>query len=244
MSIFKKNFMNKKLLLIIALMLMLTGCATDTATETETRTDEQLIEEGWVKNPEEEGWVLESDGEEDGSATVDGELPAARLNEDDEAPYAATNSSITVDNLDEYLNRSDVVYIDIRDYNDYSKKHFKNFEVLPYFGYVFNEEANTNPEMIQLYGGTPEEPVEVYEQSDALLNAMIPQDETVFLMCEKGGRVTQMMQVLDARGYDMSKIYNVGGVGQYTDGKYKEFLTDTYEFDLDATYNIEGLTRN
>lgn len=241
---FRKKFIGKQLIIAIALMLMLTGCATDTATETETRTDEQLVEEGWVKNPEAEGWVLESDGEEDGSATEAGELPAPLVNEDDEAPYAATNSSITVDNLDEYLNREDVVYIDIRDYNDYSKKHFKNFEVIPYFGYIFNEEANTNPEMIQLYGGSPEEPVEVYEQSDALLNAMFPKDENLFIMCEKGGRVTQLMQVLDARGYDMSKIYNVGGVGQYTDAKYDDLLTDTYEFDLDATYSIEGLTRN
>ncbi len=251
MSNFKKKFMGKQLIILFALMLMLTGCATDTATE--TKTDEQLIEEGWVKNPEEQGWVLESDEEqaadEDDDAdatetTQAGDLPAPLVDENDEAPYAATNSSITVDNLDEYLNRDDVVYIDIRDYEDYTKKHFKNFEVIPYFGYIFNEEANTNPEMIQLYGGTPEEPVEVYEQSDSLLNAMFPQDETLFIMCEKGGRVTQLMQILDARGYDMSKIYNVGGVGQYTDAKYDEYLTDTYEFTVEGNYGIEGLTRN
>lgn len=250
MSSFRKKFINKKFLILIALMLMLAGCATDTATEGETRTDEELIEEGWVKNPEEEGWVLEGDVEgavsdEDSTEVADLEdLPSPLIKEDDEAPYAATNSSINVGNLDKYLNRDDVLYIDIRDYDDYSKKHFKNFEVIPYFGYIFNEEADTNPEMIQLYAGTPEEPVEVYEQSDALLNAMFPQDQNLFIMCEKGGRVTQLMKILDSRGYDMSKIYNVGGVGQYTDSKYTEHLTDTYEFNLEAEYMIEGLTSN
>ncbi len=42
----------------------------------------------------------------------------------------------------------------------------------------------------------------------------------------------------------MSKVYNVGGMAQYTDGKYREFITDTPEFIIDVTYKIEGATRN
>lgn len=228
--------LGKQFVALSALMFLLTGCATTPAEE--TRTDEKLIEEGWVKNPQEQGWVLATE-----EVNAVKELPAPLIDKNIDAPYASTNSSINVDNLDEYLNREDVLYIDIRDYKDYAKKHFKNFEILPYFGYIFNAEANTNAEMIQLYGGTPEEPVEVYEQSDVLLNVMFPQDKALFIMCEKGGRVTQLMQILDARGYDMSKVYNVGGVGQYTDSKYANHLTDTYELGLESTYSTEGLTR-
>lgn len=237
MSKFNKS-MAKKFAILLALMLMVTGCAA-------SKTDEDLVSEGWVKNPAENGWVLESEKptEDEVVEPTLGELPASLINENEEKKYAATNSNINVDNLDEYLNREDVIYIDIRDYNAYAQKHFKNFEVVPYFGFLFNNEAHTNPDMIQLYGGTPEEPVDVYEESDSILNAIFPKDKTIFIMCEAGGRVTQMMQILDAKGYDMSKIYNVGGVGQYTDPKYAEYLTDTIEFVLDATYSMEGLTR-
>lgn len=234
----KSTTMLKRITLLLVIMLAVTGCAAG-------KTDEELIAEGWVKNPQEQGWVQESEIEdtEDNVEETAKELPAPLIDANDEQPYAATNSSINVDNLDEYLNRDDVVYIDIRDYNAYAQKHFKNFEVVPYFGFIFNAEAHTDANMVQLYGGSSEEPIDVYEQSDALLNAIFPKDKTLFIMCEAGGRVTQMMQILDAKGYDMTKVYNVGGVGQYTDPKYKEHLTDTLEFIVDANYSMEGMTR-
>lgn len=242
MTNMKNRFKGKQFILLVVLMLALTalvGCGSS------AKTDAELEKEGWVKNPTEQGYVLESEIDNDSEeAPAAAELPAPLIDEGAESIYAADNSSINVDNLDEYMNREDVVYIDIRDYEDYAGKHFKNFEVIPYFGYIFNAEANTNEEMIQLYGGTPAEPVAVYEQSDSLLNAIFPKDQNLFIMCEKGGRVTQLMQILDAKGYDMSKVYNIGGMGQYVDKKYADHITDTYEFQLDATYNFEGLTRN
>ena len=62
-------------------------------------------------------------------------------------------------------------------------------------------------------------------------------------MCQSGGRVAQMMKILEVKGYDMSKIYNVGGVGQYTDSKYAPYLTNTGEFTVEATYIVTELTR-
>ena len=220
MSNLRKSFMGKKIVVLFALTLMLAGCTPATETKTNAGTDTTIATEQQLA-----------------------ELPAPLVDENAEAPYASTNSSITVENLDEYMNRSDVLYIDIRDYSDYSAKHFKNFEVVPYFGYVFNAEAHTDSNMIQLFGGTPEEPVAVYEESESVLSALFPKDKTLFIMCEKGGRVTQLMQILDAHDYDMSKIYNIGGMGQYTDAKYKDMITDSYELTLDATYGFEGLTR-
>lgn len=237
MSKFRNSAMMKRAIILLVLMVTLTGCSAG-------KTDQQLQDEGWVKNPAEHGWVLQSEeGSDSGSSSL-GELPAPLLDENAEKPYAATNSSITVDNLDQYLNREDVVYIDIREYDAYAQKHFKNFEVIPYFGWIFNEDAHNNPDMVQLYGGSPEEPVDVYEQSDALLNAAFPKDKTLFIMCESGGRVTQMLQVLDAKGYDMDKIYNIGGIGQYTDSKYRDHITDTLEFVIDVNHSMEGMARN
>lgn len=161
-----------------------------------------------------------------------------------ESPFSTAASSINPSNLHEYLGRDDVLYIDLRDFGDYQQKHLRNFECIPYFAYIFNAEAHTNPELIQLYGGTVTEPVSTYEESDILLEVLFPRDATLFLMCQSGGRVAQCMNLLQAKGYDMSKIYNVGGMGQYTDAAYKPYTVDALEFKVNATYDIEGLTRN
>ena len=63
-------------------------------------------------------------------------------------------------------------------------------------------------------------------------------------MCQSGGRVAQLLQILNAKGYDMSKIYNVGGMGQYTAAGFKDYVVDALEFKVNATYAIEGLTKN
>jgi rhodanese-related sulfurtransferase len=233
----REKKMLKKLLIIALASLALVGCA-------KAKTDEELVAEGWVKNPTENGYVFQE------------ELPAARDLTKKYTPsqgaaevnctadsYAAACSGVGVANLEKFLNRDDVIYIDLRDYKDYAPKHFKNFEVVPYFAYIFNATANTDTTMVQLFGGTPTEPVAVYNESVAILNALFPKDKTIFLMCQSGGRVVSMMQILAANGYDMSKIYNVGGVGQYTDSKFAKMITDSGEFRVDAVYSLEGATR-
>ena len=160
-----------------------------------------------------------------------------------EGSFGPTCSAINNENLLEYMGRPDVMYIDTRDFEDYMKKHFRNFEAIPFFALIFNAEANTDATKIQLYGGSPTEPVPVYEESDELLEVLFPKDKTLFIMCQSGGRVGMLMNIMKARGWDMSKVYNVGGMAQYSGNEYKPFITDTAEFSMTATYNIEGLTR-
>ena len=68
-------------------------------------------------------------------------------------------------------------------------------------------------------------------------------DKVVFLMCQSGGRVAQCMKVMEKAGYDMSKVYNVGGMAQ-AEGNNKLEAVKTAEIALEATYNFEGLTQN
>ncbi len=154
-------------------------------------------------------------------------------------------SSIDKSNFINYLYRPDIFYIDLRDHGDYMKKHFRNFEVIPFFGLIYNKDAHTNPALPHLYGGSLDKPVPVYkEKSDTILKALIPKDKIVFLMCQSGGRVGMLMKILAARGWDMSKIYNIGGLAQYSGKKYRPFITDTPELLMDGKYRIEGLTRD
>ena len=83
----------------------------------------------------------------------------------------------------------------------------------------------------------------MYEESDEILNAFFPKGKTIFLMCQSGGRVNNLMKLLNARGWDMSKIYNIGGMAQYAGAEYRDIVTDTPEIIISATYTFEGLTR-
>ena len=157
--------------------------------------------------------------------------------------FGPTCSAINNTNLREYLGRTDVMYIDLRDYADYAKKHLRNFECIPYFALIFNAEACNDASLPQLYGGTVDAPIPVYQESDELLEALFPKNKVIFLMCQSGGRVNQLMKLLNARGWDMSKIYNIGGMAQYAGAEYRDIVTDTPEIAINATYTFEGLTR-
>ena len=157
--------------------------------------------------------------------------------------FGPTCSSINSENLKQYLGRSDVMYIDLRDYSDYAKKHLRNFECIPYFALIWNAEAANDASLPQLYGGTPDDPIPTYAESDELLEALFPKGKTIFLMCQSGGRVNNMMKILKARGWDMSKVYNIGGMAHYAGPEYRSLVTDTPEIIIEATYHFEGLTR-
>ncbi len=157
--------------------------------------------------------------------------------------FGPTCSAITADNFLEYMNRPDAFYIDTRDFEDYMKKHLRNFEAVPFFALVFNADAHIDDTKPQLYGGTPKEPVPVYKESDEILEALFPKDKILFLMCQSGGRVGMLMDIMSARGWDMSKVYNIGGMAQYAGPEYKPYITETLEFGLSGTYAIEGLIR-
>lgn len=161
----------------------------------------------------------------------------------EEGNFGPTCSAITSDNLRQYMFRSDVCYIDLRDYEDYAKKHLKGFEVIPYLALIFNANAHTDPSLPQLYGGEPANPIPVYKESDEILAALFPKNKVLFVMCQGGGRASQIMSILKARGWDMSKVYNVGGMGHYTGAEYKDLVTDTPEITIQVTYGFEGLTR-
>ena len=157
--------------------------------------------------------------------------------------FGPTCSAINSGNLRQYLGRTDVKYIDLRDYADYAKKHLRNFECIPYFALIFNAEAANDASLPQLYGGTVDDPIPVYAESDEILEALFPKGKTIFLMCQSGGRVNNMMKLLSARGWDMSKVYNIGGMAHYAGAEYRDIVTDTPEIAITATYAFEGLTR-
>lgn len=224
----------KKILSTLALAALLAGCSSAPAATESTpstaapaatgETTSEVSEAAALPAPRDTSKMYTpGEGEEETNCT--------------ENTYSTACSSIDQTNLVDYLGRDDVMYIDLRDYSDYSKKHLRNFECVPYFALIYNTEPS-----YQLYSGDLSAPVATYEESDDLLEEFFPKDKTIFLMCQSGGRVSQLMQILEAKGYDMSKIYNVGGMGQYTDAAFDDYTVDSAEVVVDATYSFEGLT--
>jgi len=159
--------------------------------------------------------------------------------------FNPTCSTINKSNLHQYMGLEGVEYIDIRDAvkvgnNDdfvtgtYSGQHLLGFRNVGYNEYIT---GNGNQLFYKLADGTfaPR-----YTNSVDILKDLFPQDKTLFIMCQSGTRVGYMMTLLNQYGWDMSKIYNVGGMGQYTTAEfdpYKVTNTAANEYDVyDKSY--------
>ena len=143
-------------------------------------------------------------------------LPEARLDTCEANDYSAACSTITADNFDKYAERDDVMYVDLRNATDYNKAHLQNFEMVQFFAHLY---GTGDQLFIQSNGADNYLPR--YAESVALLEEMFPKNKTIFFMCQSGGRVVHMMKIMEMNGWDMSKIYNIGGMNQYGESKYK-----------------------
>ena len=136
-------------------------------------------------------------------------LPAAWAEENPD--FKANKCSVTLvpaegstqKSVKEYFDDENVRFIDLRDSSEgYAVGHVERFESISYFNYVE-----------KLY--TPDADKKVftanYEESQDYIELLFPRDTPIFLMCQGGGRVVYMMNLLKQLEYDMSMIYNVGG---------------------------------
>ena len=155
------------------------------------------------------------------------ELPLARYNDSDcENNYSVACSMIAAENLIDFLDRDNVAYIDIRNYDEAQEKRLKGFSVVPFLDLIYSAENDGQ----HLYTGSINQPIAVFENSDELLHKLIPLDQPVFLLCKSGRRVSQLMMLLESLGYNMDLIYNVGGVAHSTLPMYDDLWIKTVKW--------------
>jgi len=141
------------------------------------------------------------------------------------------DKNINEENIDDYLNRNDSVYYDMRmliDEADYEKiggdKYLsgfvKGFEVISY-PYLANV-TGLPSEVGESYNGktlfTKNEDGSYkanYLESMDILEYFFPKDKYIFLMCGGGGYAGMTKNMLVSLGWDENKIYNVGGYWYY-----------------------------
>jgi rhodanese-related sulfurtransferase len=158
------------------------------------------------------------------------DLPVPELSEGQRGELGI-DKNVNESTIDEYLNRSDAVYRDLRMLKDpgnyeaiggdsYLSGFVNGFSVVP-FPYIVN--VTGLPEAV---GGTYAGPTlfrhhsdgsytENYAESMDIIEGLFPKDKVIFLMCGGGGYSGMMKNMLVALGWDESKIYDVGGYWFY-----------------------------
>ena len=168
---------------------------------------------------------------EDTTNNVEETLPKPEISEGIRGEQFGIDKNINEKTIDEYLNREDSVYRDMRMLKDpgnyeaiggdsYLSGFVKGFEVVP-LPYVVNV-TGLPPEVGDTYIGktlfnqTAEgEYVANYEESLEILEYYFPKDKNIFLMCGGGGYAGMTKTMLIALGWDENKIYNVGAYWSY-----------------------------
>ncbi len=155
-------------------------------------------------------------------------------------------NELTIDN---YLNRSDSVYRDMRMLKDeanyeaiggdsYLSGYVKGFEIVSY-PYLIKVEGL--PEAVgESYNGTTlffkdgnGKILPTFAESMQILEELFPKDKNIFLMCGGGGYAGMTNNLLVEIGWDADKIYNVGGYWYY-EGNNKVVVKQD-----DGTYDFE-----
>ena len=157
------------------------------------------------------------------------DLPAPELSEGQRGELGI-DKNVNEATIDQYLNREDAVYRDMRMLKDpgnyqaiggdsYLSGFVDGFEVVP-FPYIVN--VTGLPEAVgETYKGktlftydgqkyTPN-----YKESMQILEDLFPKDKVIFLMCGGGGYSGMMKNLLVALGWDAERIYDVGGYWSY-----------------------------
>ena len=158
------------------------------------------------------------------------------------------DKNINESTIDEYLNRPDSVYRDMRMLDDpatyeniggdrFLSGYIKGFEVVP-LPYLIPVDGLPQ-EVGKTYSGLTLFDIDeegnyypVYEESMSILESLFPKDKVIFLMCGGGGYAGMTKAFLVSLGWDETKIYNIGGFWYY-DGNNKVEVTKTetgYDF--------------
>ena len=169
--------------------------------------------------------------------------------------------NINIDTIDDYLNRDDVAYRDMRmlfDPADYAaiggnadlSMTLEGFRIVPYpylaslsqlpvSGAYDGETLYTLTwnEDGSIASATPN-----YVESPIIMEELFPKDKAIFLICGGGGYAGMTKQLLVFLGWDASKIYNVGGLWAYNGNHGVELIKyaeDADGIDVYATWRAD-----
>lgn len=116
---------------------------------------------------------------------------------------------ITMEILDDYMGRTDVQYVDLRNMEaKFRSGYIKGFELIPFFDYLDNRVFLRN----NSYDFSGDQII-----NEELIRMYFDQDKAIFLYADGCIRSNYIKEVLNHLGYD--RVYVLGGYYEYT-GQY------------------------
>ena len=173
---------------------------------------------------------------------------------------AAKSSPINSSNLDNYMFREDVQYIDLRSGSMILQEGYvSGFKFVPYYSIIASfSEHSTLYQMKTTIGGDGKSHhagqiggfVPQYEESQSIIESIFDKNKYIFLLSQGGSESAYVINLLIQLGYDGNLLYNVGGVSNGEGiASYKSVDTNKYYFSgigdygVTTTYNfLEELT--
>ena len=153
--------------------------------------------------------------------------------EPDGGPFGV-DVNINMTTIDDYLNRPDVAYIDVRmlyDPADFEAiggvssltRTLPGYRIVPFpflasVGPLPVDGAYDGDTLFYVEWGENREILVIrpnFAESEIIFNQIFPKDRTIFLMCGGAGYTSLMRALLFHFGYDESKIYHTGGNWHY-----------------------------
>ncbi len=121
-------------------------------------------------------------------------------------------SSVNTKNIDHYLFRDDVIYVDLRPYSWVLRDgHIAGFQFFPF--YDFMAHLNYTDRLFKMNGsvGTIGCFAPNYVESEQILNNFFSKDKYIFAISQSGLECTYFFNLLIQYDYDAAKLYNIGG---------------------------------
>jgi rhodanese-related sulfurtransferase len=129
------------------------------------------------------------------------------------------DDEITMENLDDYMFRDDVQYVDLRNYDASFRSGFiYSFELIPFFDYLDYRVFDRN----DTYAFEPSQLLNEEE-----LYRLFDQDKAIFLFADGCIRSDYLKEALNYLGYE--RVYVLGGFYEYF-GEYKVLGDGSYSF--------------
>ena len=126
---------------------------------------------------------------------------------------SAADSPITMENLDQYMYRDDVQYVDVRDLDEkFGSGYIHDFELIPFFQFLEGRMVSRSNEEGQAWVVAEGQINEGFAYEN-----YFQRDKAIFIFCAGGTRAGYVKGVLDQQGFT---TYNLGGFKDY-DGEYK-----------------------
>ena len=150
--------------------------------------------------------------------------------EDNELPTLPDEIGMT--EIDDYLGRPDVQYVDLRNFDDKMVSgYIAGFEFIPFFDYLEHEDI-----LVRTDGDWTFAAEDIVSQ--VALETLFDNDKAIFLMCGSGTRAGFVKSALEEIGYD--NVYNVGGISTYTADTDKLNYVPGDDSDYQLTVEMEG----